>query len=45
MAPIEIVGRDAEVHTLDGFLAAPPPAVLLLEGAPGIGKTTVWRSG
>jgi DNA-binding NarL/FixJ family response regulator len=43
--PIQrIVGREAELARGDQFLAAMAdgPAILLLEGEPGIGKTTVW---
>ena len=41
----ELVGRDAEIEAADRFLDATRngPAALLLEGEPGIGKTTVWR--
>lgn len=39
-----IVGRDAEIASLEAFLDAVPsgPAILLIEGEPGIGKTTLW---
>lgn len=39
-----IVGRDSELAAGDAFLAAVErgPANLVLEGAAGIGKTTVW---
>jgi hypothetical protein len=40
-----IVGRDLELEVVATFLAAPPPATLLLQGPAGIGKTTVWRAG
>jgi DNA-binding CsgD family transcriptional regulator len=42
---LEIVGRDEELAVVAGFLAdkASLPRVLLIEGEPGIGKTTVWR--
>ena len=42
-----MIGREAELSTIDGFLASPGDgfAVLALEGEPGIGKTTVWREG
>lgn len=41
----EIVGRDAELETVDRFVArdALGPGVLLIEGEPGIGKTTLWQ--
>lgn len=40
-----VVGRDAELAAVDSFLttARSELAVLVLEGEPGIGKTTVWR--
>jgi DNA-binding CsgD family transcriptional regulator len=40
-----IVGRDAELARLDGFLGTIPSgfAALLLEGPAGIGKTTLWE--
>src|SRR5215204_5956472 len=41
-----IVGRDVELarvgHFLDGISVA--PTALLVEGEPGIGKTTVWAA-
>jgi DNA-binding CsgD family transcriptional regulator len=40
-----IVGREAELAALDGFLAADAPQALLLTGGPGIGKTTLWEAG
>jgi DNA-binding CsgD family transcriptional regulator/DNA polymerase III delta prime subunit len=42
---LEIVGRDEELAVVADFLAATGslPRVLLIEGEPGIGKTTVWR--
>ena len=43
----EIVGREAELACLDGFVEAVrgTPAALLLEGEAGIGKSTLWRAG
>jgi DNA-binding CsgD family transcriptional regulator len=40
-----LIGRDAEWASIRSFLDddAPEPSVLLLEGDPGIGKTTLWR--
>ncbi|HET9435790.1 MAG TPA: AAA family ATPase, partial [Candidatus Limnocylindrales bacterium] len=40
----EVVGRGAELEAGDAFLdrAARGPAVLVVEGEAGIGKTTVW---
>lgn len=41
-----IIGRDAELRQITRFLHEPAPAgaVLLLEGEPGIGKTTLWEA-
>ena len=43
----DVVGREEEVASLTEFLDARAnlPAVLLLEGEAGIGKTTLWRHG
>jgi DNA-binding CsgD family transcriptional regulator len=43
----ELVGREAELERLHGFLEGVErgTSVLLLEGEPGIGKTTLWREG
>jgi DNA-binding CsgD family transcriptional regulator len=43
--PQEIVGRSVELAAIDRVLdrLADEPAALVLEGRPGIGKTTVWR--
>ncbi len=40
-----VVGRDEELAAADRFLdmALGGPGALVLEGEPGIGKTTVWR--
>jgi DNA-binding CsgD family transcriptional regulator len=40
-----IIGREAELAAAHRFLDALPegPAALVVEGEPGIGKTTVWR--
>ncbi|MGA7910133.1 MAG: AAA family ATPase [Candidatus Dormiibacterota bacterium] len=42
---IAVIGRDKEIARIDGWLAAAndPGRVLLIEGEPGAGKTTVWR--
>jgi DNA-binding CsgD family transcriptional regulator len=42
--PSEIVGRDEEVASVRAFVegAAERPAALVLEGEPGIGKSTLW---
>jgi len=44
---VSVVGREAELVGIDAVLAAGRRefAVLVLEGEPGIGKTTVWREG
>src|SRR6476660_3634465 len=41
-----IVGRDTALGDVARFVDAveTAPAALLLEGEPGIGKTTLWRS-
>jgi hypothetical protein len=46
-AEADVVGRDPELRAVEEFLSRLPPApgVLLLEGEPGIGKTTVWLAG
>ena len=43
---MELVGRQWEMARADRFLddVADGPAALVLEGDPGIGKTTVWRA-
>ena len=41
-----IVGREAELATLDEFLGADRAgSACVLSGGPGIGKTTLWESG
>ena len=40
-----VVGRDEELAAVAAFLDGDLPAALVLSGAAGIGKTTVWRSG
>jgi DNA-binding CsgD family transcriptional regulator len=41
-----IVGREAELSALHGFLASDgSPRALVLTGGPGIGKTTLWDAG
>ena len=39
-----IVGRDAELAAIDEFLAGEAGGTLLIEGEPGIGKTTLWSA-
>src|SRR5512133_3532809 len=45
--PNEIVGRDEEVASVRAFVegAAERPAALVLEGEPGVGKSTLWHTG
>src|SRR3990172_9168871 len=46
-APVEIVGRDAELAMIENVVSRAPdrlPAALVLEGEAGIGKTTLWRT-
>ena len=40
-------GREAETRSIDDFLAraAAAPAMLVLSGPPGIGKTALWQAG
>jgi DNA-binding CsgD family transcriptional regulator len=48
MSPaLEVVGRESEIDSVHDFLEAVPggPVALLIEGEPGIGKTTLWREG
>ena len=40
-----ILGRDVERERLEHFVVGLGPAMLLVEGEPGIGKTTLWRHG
>lgn len=43
--PLEIVGRDAELSAIEEGTSHgdPGPAAVVIEGEPGIGKTTLWR--
>jgi ATP/maltotriose-dependent transcriptional regulator MalT len=45
LASHEVVGREEELEALAAFVGSVSdyPAVLLLEGGAGIGKTTLWR--
>lgn len=45
MAAPGVVGRETEQEAIDGFLrsAVASSATLVLDGEPGIGKTTLWR--
>jgi len=38
----EVIGRDRELEAIDSFLAEGVARALVLEGEPGIGKTTLW---
>ena len=41
-----MIGREPELERLNAFLAAGlEPTALVLEGEPGIGKTTLWEAG
>lgn len=42
-----MIGRETEVASVEAFFDATAmlPGALLLEGEPGIGKTTLWKSG
>ena len=42
-----VIGRDGELDAIGAFLgsAEGPARAIVLEGHPGIGKTTLWRSG
>ena len=42
-----VVGRESELERLRGFVRTVDegPSALILEGAPGAGKTTLWRVG
>jgi DNA-binding CsgD family transcriptional regulator len=44
---MSIIGREEELEQLRGFLDAVDraPAVFLMEGEPGIGKTVLWMAG
>src|SRR6059058_4740349 len=39
-----LVGRGREFAAVDAFLDDGAARILVLEGEPGIGKTTVWRA-
>jgi DNA-binding CsgD family transcriptional regulator len=46
LAPGEVVGREAELERIGGFLdPGRGELALMLEGVAGIGKTTLWRAG
>jgi len=40
----ELVGRDAELRAIGRWFAAAGPPTLVIEGAAGLGKTTVWAA-
>jgi DNA-binding CsgD family transcriptional regulator len=41
----QLVGREAELHSVHNALARPAPVGIVLEGEAGIGKTALWRAG
>lgn len=42
----EVLGREDQLAALAAFIdAAAPPALLVVEGVAGMGKTTLWREG
>ena len=43
----EVVGREEELERIEAFVtsSAGTPAVLVIQGEAGIGKTTLWREG
>jgi DNA-binding CsgD family transcriptional regulator len=46
LAPVKVVGREAELERIGGFLdPRRGELALLLDGVAGIGKTTLWRAG
>src|SRR5688572_3506546 len=47
VTPQEILGRETELAEIERFIgsAAAGPSTLILEGAAGIGKTTLWDAG
>ena len=47
MMPAGVVGRGVEARAVEKFLAlaAVEPSALVVEGEPGIGKTTLWLAG
>jgi DNA-binding CsgD family transcriptional regulator len=43
---MDVLGRDGELGRIGAWVSADPaPAVLAIEGEPGIGKTTLWAEG
>lgn len=45
VAAADVIGRERELKQLELLFAADGPRGLVLEGEPGIGKTTLWRLG
>src|SRR5919197_1171866 len=45
--PAAVIGRDDELGSIQAFLeqVRSGPAVLVLSGEPGIGKTILWQAG
>jgi ATP-dependent Clp protease ATP-binding subunit ClpA len=40
----QLVGRDEELGRVEEFLSRGGSTALLVEGEPGIGKTTLWKA-
>jgi DNA-binding CsgD family transcriptional regulator len=40
-----LIAREAEIAVIEGFLDGSGPRGLVLEGEPGIGKTSLWAAG
>jgi DNA-binding CsgD family transcriptional regulator len=45
MSAVEVIGREDELGSIEAFLGERRPAVLLIAGEPGIGKTILWEAG
>jgi tetratricopeptide (TPR) repeat protein len=41
---MEVVGRDTELQAIAQWLEGAPEDVQVIEGAPGLGKTTLWQA-
>lgn len=43
----QILGRETELASLGDFVTAAreDPVALLIDGDPGVGKTTIWQAG
>jgi DNA-binding CsgD family transcriptional regulator len=42
---VGVVGRAVELETIERFLTSRDARTLVMEGEPGIGKSTLWRAG